>query len=170
MPSWAQRGDIVFSHEVSGVPIEQFYISGDFAIPAVRPSHYLLLHGEFLSQDVREGSIQLSSPYRGARGFNQDIGKIQYSSGITYGLPLLYPDIGIGNIFYTRRIRLHGFYDVAYTNAEMPAFSWTRSVGAELIVDFDFPPISVGLRYAYLLSGLDGTAHKLEFFLPIARF
>lgn len=170
MPTWGQRADIVYAHEITGVPISQFYLSTDLALPSFRASHYLLVQGEFLRQDVREGSIQLSSPYRGARGFENFIGKIQYSASITYGFPIAYPDIGIGNIFYTRRIRLQPFYDIAYTNAEDTDFSWTRSAGLEGIIDFDFPPVSIGLRYSRLLSGFESNPDRFELFLPVARF
>lgn len=170
MPTWAQRLDAIYSHEVNGVPISQLYLSGDLAFPAIKPTHYLLMRGELLSQNISEGFIQLSSPYRGARGFDVFIGKSQYTASVTYGFPLIYPDIGIGNIFYTKRIRLQPFYDIAYTNAEEANYNWTRSAGIEAIVDFDFPPISVGVRYSRLISGFDGTPDRFEIFLPVDRF
>ena len=170
VPTWGQRVDAIYSHEVKGVQISQLFLSGDLALPAMRPSHYLLVRGELLSQNLDEGSIQLSSPYAGARGFDEFIGKFQYTAGVTYGFPLLYPDIGIGNIFYTRRVRLQPFYDIAYTNAEEANYKWSRSAGLEAIVDFDFPPISVGLRYSRLISGFDGTPDRFEIFLPVERF
>ncbi|MDQ3017901.1 MAG: hypothetical protein M3R25_14410, partial [Bacteroidota bacterium] len=89
MPTWAQRVDISYSHEVSKVQISQLYISTDFAVPAILPSHYTLLHGEYLSQDISEGSIQLGSNYQGARGFDELDSEIQYRGGITYGFPIL---------------------------------------------------------------------------------
>ncbi|HUR31042.1 MAG TPA: hypothetical protein VMZ69_06390, partial [Saprospiraceae bacterium] len=94
MPTWAQRVDAMYSHEVKGDPISQFYLSSDLALPAIKASHYLLLRGELLFQDIRKGSIQLGSPYVGARGFDEFIGKLQYRGGVTYGFPILYPDIG----------------------------------------------------------------------------
>lgn len=170
LPSWAQRADVMYSHEWNGVNIQQFYASGEFAFPAVKPSHYLLARGEFLSQEIGEGSIQLGSPYVGARGFDAFIGKKQYSSGVTYGFPIAYPDIGIGSILYTRRIRLQGFYDVAFTDAEESPFQWMRSAGVEGLIDFEFPPITLGLRYARLLSGYEGSPDRFEIFLPVQRF
>ena len=150
--------------------ISQLYASADFALPGLRASHFLMLGGEILSQDVSEGSIQLSSPYRGARGFDQQIGKTQYAMNLTYGFPVLYPDIGIGNIFYTRRIRLQPFYDVAYSKAAESDQQWTRSAGVELIADFDFPPVSVGIRYSRLLDGYSERQNRFEIFLPVERF
>ena len=128
------------------------------------------MRGELLYQDVSKGSLLLSSPYVGARGADVFIGKLQYRAGVTYGFPVLYPDIGIGNIFYTHRIRLQPFYDVAYTNATKATHQWTRSAGVECIVDFSFPPVSIGVRYAKLLSGFDGNPDRFEIFLPVERF
>jgi hypothetical protein len=54
LPTWGQRLDVVYSHEVTGVPISQLYASGDLALPAFKPSHYLLIRGEYLEQDIGE--------------------------------------------------------------------------------------------------------------------
>ena len=170
MPTWAQRVDVSYSHNVSKVQISQLYLATDFAVPAITPSHYTLLHGEYLSQDINEGSIQLGSNYQGARGFPEVDSEIQYRGGITYGFPLLYPDVGIGNIFYTRRVRLQGFFDVAYAKIDAEHDQLMRSTGLEVIVDFDFPPISIGLRYSRLLKGYNGSQNQFEVFLPVARF
>ncbi len=170
MPTWAQRADISYSHEVSKVQISQLYIATDFAVPAFTPSHYTLLHGEYLSQDIKEGSIQLGSNYQGARGFPEVDSEVQYRGGITYGFPLFYPDMGIGNILYTRRVRLQGFFDVAYAKINAENDQLMRSAGLEVIIDFDFPPISLGLRYSRLLKGYSGSQNQFEVFLPVARF
>jgi hypothetical protein len=96
-------------------------------------------------------------------------GETQYRVGITYGFPLAYPDIGIGNIFYTRRIRLQPFYDVAYVNFEDQERS-LHSAGLEFIVDFEFPPLVVGVRYSRLLKGHEGSPDQFEIFLPLEKF
>ncbi|HZV70007.1 MAG TPA: hypothetical protein VFG10_10705 [Saprospiraceae bacterium] len=170
MPSWGQRLDFTYSREVSGVPISLIYLSSDLAFPGVKPSHYFLMQGEYLSQDISKNSIQLSSPYRGARGYNELNGKNQYGVSVTYGFPIWYPDFGYGNIFYSRRVRLQPFFDIAHSEDEFDASRWMRSMGAELIVDFHFPPISVGIRYSRLLSGDQSSPNVFEFFIPVQRF
>lgn len=101
-PTWGQNLLFAYSHEISGSHISQFYSASDLAFPAFHPTHYLLVNGEVIIQDISDGSIQLSSNYDGARGFPYYEGQTQYHVGLTYGFPLWYPDIGIGNIFYTR--------------------------------------------------------------------
>ncbi len=170
MPLWGQRFDLSYSSEVSGVPISLLYMSSDLAFPGVRPSHYFILQGEYLTQDIDQNSIQLSSSYRGARGYSEVNGKNQYGVSLTYGFPIWYPDFGYGNIFYSRRVRLQPFYDVAYSDDEHAPAKWMRSVGAELIVDFHFPPISLGLRYSRLLSDGQKNPNVFEFIIPVQRF
>ncbi|MEO5906803.1 MAG: hypothetical protein ABIQ11_08755 [Saprospiraceae bacterium] len=169
-PTWAQRGDVSYSHELNGIEISQFYLSGDLALPAFALSHYTLVHAEYLSQDTSIEALQLSSSYRGARGFDVINSEIQYGGGITYGFPVAYPDRGIGNIFYTRRIRLQPFFDMAYTNAKNDDDKWIMSTGLEAIIDFDFPPVSIGLRYVRLLNSHNGKPDHFELFFPVTRF
>lgn len=170
MPSWGQRFDLSFSREVSGVPISLLYMSSDLAFPGFKPSHYFLLRAEYLSQDTSGSSIQLSNPYAGARGYGLADGKKQYRVGLTYGFPIWYPDIGFGNIFYTKRVRLQPFFDIAYTDDRKARSKWMQSIGTELIVDFHFPPLSVGVRYSKLLSGGSKNSNVFEFFIPVQRF
>jgi len=170
LPSFGQRLDISYLHEVSGTPISQFYTAGDLALPALRPSHFLVLQGEYLEQEVLDPGITVPRDYVGARGFPYNQGETQYKIGMTYGFPVFYPDRGFGNVLYTRRIRLQPFFDYAYTNdPESPSPDLT-STGAEIVFDMRFPPLSVGFRYSHLLSGYKGLADVLEFFIPPLRF
>jgi hypothetical protein len=125
---------------------------------------------EALRQDLSAGSLQLNHNFAGARGFPFVEGEEQYHFGVTYGFPIWYPDRGIGNIFYMKRIRLQPFFDYAYTNDPHAAGPDMRSAGAELVIDFAFPPVAVGFRYSRLLSGYDGSANRFEFFIPSQRF
>ncbi len=169
MPTWGQRLDVSFSHQVSGIPISQLYLATDLALPSFTPSHYIHVQGEALVQELEEGSLQLNSSFAGARGFPYVEGEKQYRLGITYGFPVWYPDRGLGNIFYTRRIRLQPFFDMAYVRGAANKEEMT-SAGMEMILDFKFPPVSVGIRYARLLSGQFGNANQFEFFIPAQRF
>lgn len=170
LPTWGQRLDITFSHEVSGIPISQLYIAADMALPAISSSHYLLVQAEALRQDLSDGPITLVSNFYGARGFPYIEEEKQYRVGFTYGFPIWYPDKGIGNILYTRRIRLQPFFDWAFVDDSAHASTHMRSTGAEIIFDIDFPPVSIGFRFSRLLSGFEGSPNQLEFFIPSQRF
>lgn len=170
LPSWGQRLDVAYAQNVSGNPISQLYANLELALPSFKPSHYLLIIGESLTQNLDHGSIQLSSRYAGARGFNVPDDKRNYRLGLTYGFPLLYPDIGFGNLAYIRRIRLQPFFDIAYTSDPPSSGSTLKSAGAELLVDFKLGDITLGFRFARLLSGHEGSAGQFEFFIPSVRF
>lgn len=169
-PSWGQRLNMSFAHQVSGVTIAQFFGRLDLALPSFKPSNYILLTGEYLSQNLNPGSLQLGSVYGGARGFNQPDDKENYRIGITYGFPLAYPDWGFGNVMYSRRIRLQPFFDMAYTSDPESLSSILKSAGAELLVDFEFANITIGFRYSRLLSGIEGNPNRFELFIPSKRF
>jgi hypothetical protein len=169
LPSWGQRFDISYAHNVSGHNVSQLYANLELALPSFKPSHYLILIGESLTQDLTE-SIQLGSRYAGARGFSLPDAEENYRFGVTYGFPLLYPDIGMGNILYVRRVRLQPFYDIAYTSDPETLSSTLSSTGAELLVDFEFGPITLGFRFVRLLSGFEGDPMRFELFIPPLRF
>jgi hypothetical protein len=170
MPSFAQSLALSYAHNISGIAINQLYGAFDLALPGLKPTHYTLLESEYLTQDLGEGAIQLNHSFAGARGFPYVDGEKQYHVGITYGFPVWYPDRGIGNIFYMQRIRVQPFYDYAYTNDPLAADTDMQSAGAELVVDFAFPPITLGLRYSRLIAGYHGNANQFEFFIPSRRF
>ena len=169
LPSWGQRFDISYAGNVSGNNVSQLYTTLELALPSFKPSHYLVLVGESLTQDLSQ-SIQLSSRYAGARGFNLPDAEENYRFGVTYGFPLLYPDVGLGNIMYVRRIRLQPFYDIAYTSDPEVLSSTLKSTGAEVLVDFEFANLTLGFRFVKLLSRYEGDPYRFEFFIPQFRF
>jgi len=169
LPSWGQRFDISYAGNVTGNNVSQLYTNLELALPSFKASHYIVLTGEYLNQDLTE-SIQLSSRYAGARGFSVPDAEENYRLGITYGFPLLYPDIGMGNILYVQRIRLQPFYDIAYTSDPEVLSSILKSTGAEVLVDFEFANLTLGFRFARLLSGYEGDPFRFEFFIPPFRF
>lgn len=169
-PSWAQDLRMSYAHELSGVNISQWYIRADVALPSFKATNYIRLAGEYLSQAVDDASFQIGSNYAGARGFNVSEGGLNYKLGCTYGFPLIYPDIGFGNILYVPRIRFQPFYDIAYSNSPEAVATTMSSAGGELLIDFYFGKLTLGLRYARLLTGYEGSPDKFEIFIPIQRF
>jgi hypothetical protein len=74
--------------------------------------------------------------------------------GANYHFPLLYPDFGVANIVYVRRIRANGFYD--YTSGTQRKVNYTfRTVGGEIFFDtkwWNQQDVSFGIRYSHLLD------------------
>lgn len=170
LPSWGQHLDISYAGNISNATISQWYARADLAFPSIRPSHYVLLTGEILEQNLDPGSVQLNSRYAGARGYSVTDDESNYRVGLTYGFPLVYPDFGLGNILYMRRIRLQPFYDIAYTSNPAIPSETLQSAGVEALVDFQFANFTVGFRYARLLTDIGTGPNRFEFFLPSLRF
>jgi hypothetical protein len=123
-----------------------------------------------LLQANRLTSIRLESEYTGARGFHILDGGKNYKLSLSYGFPMIYPDIGFGNILYLARIRLQPFFDVAYSDSFEAASANMSSTGAELLFDFYLGTFTIGFRYARLLNGFRGNPNSYEFFIPSHRF
>ena len=169
-PSWGQRLNLSYAHQVSGITIEQFYGRMDLSLPSFKASNYIFLTGEYLGQNLEPGSLQLGSSYGGVRGIDLPDADENYRIGFTYGFPLLYPDVGFGNVGYIRRFRLQPFFDIGYTSDPQAESSTLKSTGVELLVDFSFNEFAIGFRFSRLLSGYEGNQTSIEFFIPSQRF
>ena len=62
------------------------------------------------------------------------------------------------------------FFDYAYTNDPDFPEPDMSSMGAEIIFDFEFPPLSVGFRYSRVLDGGVANKNAYELFIPSPRF
>ena len=97
--------------------------------------------------------------------------------GASYHFPLVYPDVGFGNLVYLLRARASAFYDHSHVSdflVNRQHFTMNfRSVGTELFLDtkwWNQLQVTFGFRYSYLLDrdlyGGSGS-HRFEFILPI---
>ncbi len=170
LPSWGQHLDISYAGNISNATISQWYARADLAFPSIAASNYILLTGEVLQQNLNPGAVQLNSRYAGARGYYVPDDADNYRVGLTYGFPLVYPDFGLGNILYMRRIRLQPFYDFAYTSDPTISSGNLQSAGVETLVDFQFANLTLGFRYARLLTDIGEGPNRFEFFIPSLRF
>jgi len=153
----------------------QWLTSGALYLPGAARTHSLVLTAAYQKRDtLRDYSFSNSFPMsRGYDGINYYQWPQQYKFGVNYHFPLLYPDMGIGNLVYFLRLRANGFYD--YTDIKYYRYNGHlqfRSYGAELYFDtkwWNEYPVSFGFRYSHLVDGaLMGLgANQWEFILPI---
>ena len=169
-PSFAQLIDLSYSHNIGVEKIEQLYAKSSLAFPSIKPSNYLLLGLEYMTQKTGDEYVQLSSRYAGPRGFDIPDGNNNYTTSLTYGFPLVYPDVGFGSIAYLRRIRVQPFFDFGYTDFKTAPDKYLSSAGAEVMFDFQFANLTIGLRFTRLLSGYQGDPFVFEIFIPAQRF
>jgi hypothetical protein len=95
--------------------------------------------------------------------------------GLNYHLPLLFPDVGIANVVYVKRVRSNFFYDTGWfkslrTGKTIPL----RSGGLEVYFDtrwWNQQPVTVGFRYSRLLDVnqflTKPNSNRWEFILPL---
>lgn len=153
----------------------QWLTSGALYLPGVAHTHSLVLTAAYQKRDtLRDYSFSNSFPMsRGYEGINYYQWPDMYKFGVNYHFPLLYPDMGIGNLVYFLRLRANGFYD--YTDIKYYRYNGHlqfRSYGAELFFDtkwWNEYPVSFGFRYSHLVDGaLMGLGpNQWEFILPI---
>lgn len=170
VPSFAQYFYTSYKHQINRERISQFYANVEMALPDLFNSHYWLLRGEVLIQELGEEYVQLSSPYFGPRGFQLFDGKRHFAASLTYGFPLVYPDFGLGNILYTRRIRMQAFYDIGRAEYVGDPDIRQQSIGIELLFDFQLPEITFGIRFSKPIRGGTDLRPSVEVFLPAKHF
>ena len=99
----------------------RFDVQTSLYLPGVWPTHSLNIKALYSAQDFDKSEVssaKMTLPYTytstlwSARGINP----LWYSSKLVvrsqYDFPLLYPNFGVGNAIYFKRIRANVFYDV----------------------------------------------------------
>jgi hypothetical protein len=153
----------------------QWLTSAALYLPGIASTHNLVVTGAYQKRDtVGDYSFSNSFPFsRGYLAVNARTIPEMYKVGVNYHFPLLYPDLGIGNIVYFLRLRANAFYD--YTDLKFYRSNQhlqLRSTGGELFFDtkwWNEYPVSFGIRYSHLIDGaLEGLSpNQWEFILPI---
>jgi hypothetical protein len=152
----------------------QWLTSGALYLPGVARTHNLVITGAYQKRDT-VGDYSFSNSFPISRGYppaNQFSIPEMYKVGVNYHLPLLYPDLGVGNIVYFLRLRANAFYDYSYLKFFRNAgyLQW-RSAGGELYFDtkwWNEYNVSFGIRYSRMLDKLRGyDPNQWEFILPI---
>jgi hypothetical protein len=152
-PHWAQSLLLRYRSLFDNSAVNQFLASGSLYLPALYTSHSLVLTGAYQRRDtLRKYNFTNSFPFsRGYSAFNLPE---MWRFGANYHFPLLYPDFGVANIVYFRRIRANGFYD--HTLGTQRNVNYTFStVGGEIFFDtkwWNQQEVSFGIRYSHLLD------------------
>jgi hypothetical protein len=145
-PAWSQILRFTYSDtvEANHYTANRFSADGRFALPGLFRHHALVLESGY---ERNNGNYYFSSQIPFPRGYTPFIGPNLTRLSSYYALPLLYPDRGLGQLLYIRRVYGDFFYDYGRVGDRL-----FRSTGAELIFDlniFHFPEFRVGVRDAY---------------------
>ena len=135
----------------------QFNGSVNTYLPGLVANHHLVINLSYQLRDTMNQYI-FSNNFFGARGYEgQHLNYPQmFKWGLNYHFPLLYPEVGLGNVVYLSRIRLNIFYDQSTLKSLRTGKATDlRSTGSELYFDtkwWNQQPISFGIRYSKLLD------------------
>ena len=161
-PHWAQSVQVLYRRLTSSNSADQFLARGALYLPGVLHSHSIVLEGAYESQKKQNSdnlfNYSFSDLFPYSRGYSSYNFPTMVKGGINYHLPLAYPDFGVGNIVYFRRLRANLFFDYAnikgtinneYYNVDL------KSAGAELFLDtkwWNQQSLTIGVRYSRLLD------------------
>ncbi len=131
------------------------YIRGTLYLPGLVRNHSLVLRGGYEDQSPSGILLHFNrNPY--PRGYHSLLSEKLFSLSADYTMPLFYPDLAAGSIFYLKRIRGSLFFDGAtgtgtleYANNNEFTEGSTDfgSFGGELLADFYL------LRFPFEISG-----------------
>lgn len=112
----------------------QASITGVAYLPGFVANHALVL--DAAREEQRPGNYRFSSWLRFPRGYDSRFHEQLTRVGVTYHLPLVYPDVALGNWLYVRRVQANVFGDMGQGEGRDDARRVDyRSVGSEMTVD-----------------------------------
>jgi hypothetical protein len=151
----------------------QALASANLFLPGFFRTHSLVLQGNV--QQVDTSNVLFANRFANSRGYADYYYSRMWRVSGNYHLPLLYPEVGIGNIVYWSRLRGNAFYDLTRIYSRNKTNTTDlRTVGAEFTLDtrwWNSYPISVTVRYSYLLDAniVGATSpHIWEIVLPVS--
>ncbi len=173
-PRWAQTLVAQYRTIINKYTAQQFLLSGSAYLPGAAVNHNIIVSAAYQSRDtMRQYLFGNSFPF--SRGYTSIDYPRLWRIGFNYHYPLLYPDFGLANIVYFKRVRANTFYD--YTVGKSLRTGKTQpfgTVGQELFFDtrwWNQQDVSFGIRYNHLLhTNLSGTPNRWEIILPISLF
>lgn len=178
-PRFAQAINVNYKSALTNYSGNQAMVSASIYLPGLFRNNSLVLNGAWLLKDSLR-QISFSSGFPFSRGYEGTNFYRMYKWGANYHFPLLYPDIGFGNVLFFLRVRANVFFDETLVqdfkqNREKFTANF-RSAGSEITFDtkwWNQVKVSFGFRYSYLFDhdvfGKSGP-HRWEIILPVNIF
>ena len=178
-PRFAQAINGSYKTALTNYSGNQAMISASIYLPGVFKNNSFVLNGAWLKKDSLR-QISFSSGFPFSRGYEATNFYKMYKWGANYHLPLLYPDVGFGNILFILRVRANVFFDETFVQDfkqnRQKFTAYFRSAGTEISFDtkwWNQVKVSFGFRYSYLFDqdvfGRSGP-HRWEIILPVNIF
>ncbi len=172
-PHWGWIGNITNRTAIGNTHANQFFISNQFYLPGLGKNHSLMLSLTYQQRDTLK-QYYFTNNFPMARGYSAVDYPRMWRTSVNYHMPLIYPDLGIGNIVYFLRIRSNVYYDAMWQKSLRTGITTSKkTIGAELHFDtkwWNQQPFSFGIRYSRLLDRDEMNPqgrNRWEFILPI---
>jgi hypothetical protein len=172
-PRLAQTLFVQHRGTLGKVTANQLLLSGGLYLPGVHTNHNLVLTAAYQGRDTMN-QYQFSNNFPFSRGYTTVNFPRMWKLGANYHFPLLYPDLGFGNIVYFNRVRANGFYDYTLAKSLRTGATFPFStVGAEIFFDtkwWNQQEVTFGIRYNHQLNDLpprSGSYRQWEIILPV---
>lgn len=143
-------------------------------LPGIGRNHSFVLAAHYQRRDTLSQYI-FSNDFPIARGYPALDFPRMWRMSYNYHFPLVYPDLGIGNMVYFQRIRANVFFDnMNVKSLRTGRVTNLRTVGTEFFFDtkwWNQQPVTFGVRYSRLLDAnlflVPPNANQWEFIMPI---
>jgi hypothetical protein len=183
-PKFGQYLNLSYKQNIENTAIGQWAGQSILFFPGLLKNHSTQLIGAWQKENTTENAYQFENTFANARGYEGLLSDESLKVSLNYSFPIAYPDWGLQNITYFKRIRGAFFYDYSQLSRNRDLFQSStntylfpkslerKSYGAELVFDntfFNLIPIPIGLRQSYLLDNdlFSSRSSKFEVFLRI---
>ena len=175
-PRWGQSLLLQYRSTINRIKAKQFLAYGSLYLPGFYITHNIILTAAYQQRDTL-GQYPFTNNFPFSRGYSAVDFPRMVRLGSNYHFPLFYPDWGVANIVYFKRIRANVFYDYSWVKSlRTSKTSAFNSAGAELFFDtkwWNQQDVSFGIRYTRLLDyktlGIQQPNHW-EIILPLGLF
>ena len=152
----------------------QLFWGSQLYLPGVGRNHSLVLGFNYQMRDTLR-QYSFSNGFAMARGYDAIDYPRMWRTSFNYHMPLVYPDLGIGNIVYFLRARSNFFFDDMHLKSLRTGKTINfRSAGTEIYFDtkwWNQQNVTFGLRYSRLLDTKmfvkPPNPNRWEFIMPI---
>jgi hypothetical protein len=173
-PRFGQAFNLTWWESLSGSFLEGNRLVTDAKIylPGVATHHSLILSTGYQKSSpiFSNGIYRLTTDLEFVRGYKHETANQIIKGTCEYTLPLLYPDLEIGPLFYLKRINTNLFYDQGWITVDSNQKLY-NSAGIDLNFEFNLftiPAIlwEVGVRYSFRFRDHGNTFEILLFGVP----
>jgi len=173
-PRFGWTFNIQHRTSIGNIDAHQTFLGSRVYLPGFMRTHSLSISAAYQQRDTLRQYVYTNNLAM-ARGYESFNYPKMWRVSFNYHFPIVYPDFGVANIVYFRRIRGNIFYDDLHLKSlRTGKIIQLRSTGVEIHFDtkwWNQQPVSFGVRYSRLLDtkkfNNPPNANHWEFIMPV---